>query len=272
MIRIIVVTIIFTLGGCIPIYLPIIEPEPWKEDELGEIIVGQSSRQEVLELFGSNYIERDDGSIWILGEKRHVGHLTVIFLTGIAADYLDDYQFIVVEFDRDVVKGIEIVEDLGGIVNRLAGCSSTGLCLRRGWHHAEKGLYTGDVVLISTIGSDDKAAKTFASISEKCALYVYQDYAVGRVGVASSRNILIDDSTYIYVLLEPGSHTVTALHGYDRKGKQIVKYEITCKADEIVFLEIYDKSFNWGLNPTVKRVDIDTARKALSKRSLILPP
>ena len=84
------------LFGCLPIYLPTIEPEPYKDEELAEVRIGQTTRQEIKDLFGSNYIERNNGSIWIFGEKRHVGYFFLIIGYYGGGDYIDDHQFVVV--------------------------------------------------------------------------------------------------------------------------------------------------------------------------------
>jgi hypothetical protein len=263
MIQLLLGSMAFVLSGCI--YLPIIEPEPYKEDQLTLVHVGDTTRQELVDTFGPEYIERDGSSIWIYGLKRHVGYLILIGKPP-SAFYIDDYQFIVVEFEQDIVKSFELMED-------VFGCSSTGICLHSGWKYTESGLLTDDQVLVASRRNDDRMSKEFQNVRDKCSLYVYQEYPFGRVAVDSLKNVLIDDETYIHVLIHHGRFSITAAHSLDRKGKEIVTEHFECAPEGgPLFVKVADKAWSWGLNPTITAVGQDVGREAIMKRSLILPP
>lgn len=276
MTRFLLALVFVSLLGCIPIYIPTVEPEPYSDEQLAEVRIGQSTRQEIKDIFGTNYVERNNGSIWIFGEKRNVGYYVLIIAYYGGSDYIEDKQFIVFEFEDDLVKSADFIEDPND-------CSSSGVCLNHAWHDDEKVLK--DPVIVSTLGRDDKTAKSFASVVDACSIYaynLYQYFAARRIELDDSLATLINGRTYLHLLLEPGIHSLSILDTFpaddalsdistiNHEAEKNPSFNFTCEPGDIFFLEIDDATEEHWSNPTIRKVDIDRARDAIANRSLIL--
>ena len=264
MLRIILIAMLSSFSGCI--YIPRSEPEPFQDRELARIHPGKTTREELVELFSDPGVIRDNGAIWIYGKARRVAYVAGMYPIGnISAGYINNEQFLLVEFEHNTVEHFELVEKTGD-------CSSTGICLDYGWHHSQQDFYTDDRVLVASKREDDQIAKEFQGVSDKCSLYVYKiKYPLQPITIDSTRNLLLSPTTYLYLPLEPGAHKITTT-GYEGG---IIEKQIDCKTGSLVFVELSGDPV-WKLwvkrDFVIKTVDEDVGRKAVSDMNLILLP
>lgn len=256
------------LSACI--YIPAIEPEPYKDVNLDSIDLGKSTRADIVKLLGEPDITRRDDSIWIYGQDRDVGFLILLLKPGYAG-FMRDFQFLVFEFNQDYVKSFDLVEE--GL-----GCSTSGICLAAGWGPTgrrpdlDEWVLVNDLTVVVSGGEDDKTAKKFHGIPDKCAFYIYQKYRGGRAAVGSIRNVLMAEKAYLYVVLTPGIHPVTAMQRNDWSKEIFVSEELECESGDVLFVKIAEKSWSWGRQPMITVVDSNVGREAILKRNLILLP
>lgn len=257
--RVVLGALVFALSGCI--YLPIIEPEPYKQDQLGKIHIGKTTRQEIVDMFGREGVARNSDSVWIYGQSRHVGYLIIIIPMAkeMPHGYLEDYQFFVLEFDHDIVSHMEFIET-------AEGCSSTGICLV---HHvldrADRRL--SDKSIISSEREDDHLAKAFLSVPDMCSLYIYTRSSVASIEMDSNPVIFISNETYLHFLLKPGAHKLRAI-GPQRA---ITEQVIDCLEDEIIFVEQYLETGIFTKNKLVIEITEESiGRDAILSKNLVL--
>jgi hypothetical protein len=182
------------LSGCI---IPSFSKEPYQEEEIRQVHPGETSREAIVKLFGQPDVTRENDTIWIYGKVR-----TAAILLGKGFAIISDFQFLAVEFEQNVVKSFELVED-------AYGCSSTGICMPHGFSVRGNVRYTltPDLTVIASKREDDQLAKRFQSVSGQCSIYIYQKYPVARVAVHSFRNVLIDYNSYLlFLLVYAGKH------------------------------------------------------------------
>ena len=105
------ILLICLLGGILSacIVVPWFEPEPFQEGELTDIIAGATTRDQVIDAFGQPTVSRENGTMSIYGEPRHVAFWLLLGKTDIGMGFVDDFQFLVVEYEQDTVKSIELV-------------------------------------------------------------------------------------------------------------------------------------------------------------------
>lgn len=271
MLRIMLIVLVVHFSGCV---IPTLEEEPYQTGDIVTVHPGETARDVILKLFGEPNVSREHDAIWLYGEY----HSSALVVTGVGSwnvFSVEDYQFLVVEFEKDTVKSIELVED-------RFGCSSSGICLRYGWRipkFFDKGESPGIWIsmlnqnaIVASERADDKLAKEFQKISNKCSLYFYQEYEVGRVTVDSIRNIFISEGTYLYLLLEPGWHRIMSTHGEEFNKHEFVEKRFECRGGEIVFVEFAEKPWSWGTKPIINVVDHESGGRAIKRRNVILFP
>jgi hypothetical protein len=90
--RIAIILLLALLSGCI--YVPWYDPEPYQVDKLNRIKPHETTREQIVELFGQPGTSRKGGTIWIYREDRYLGTLLA---KGIFP--IHDDQFLIVEFE-----------------------------------------------------------------------------------------------------------------------------------------------------------------------------
>ena len=94
---------------------------------------------------------------------------------------------------------------------------------------------------------------------------------------------LINSATYLRLLLEPGAHTISILDApltdnlshistIDQEVDEDPIFNFDCEGGEVFLLEIDDTPDEHRNNSIMREVDIDTARDAITNRSLVLLP
>jgi hypothetical protein len=247
------------------LYIPIIEPEPYSDDLLNSLEVGKTTKYEVKKTLGTKHLSRRDNSVWVYGEVIKAGYMIVVARGG-GAGWIEDFQFLVLEFSNDILKSFELVE-------KKNGCSSSGICLDIGYMREEEERQYNDLSLVTSKGIDDKAAKELQGIRGFCSVFIYQEYPLGRIAIDDLKNILFSEKAYIHKLIKPPKFSVTAIHRLDWRGEDIVMETFECESGASpLFVKVSDKALRWGLNPTIEIVEPNVGRKSILKRRLILLP
>jgi len=247
MIRLISILLLILLSsGCVVIPYPtqFPDPNPFPEESLGFIKIGETTREEVWAIFANWEYETDkvtqvvelkplrskDDRWWryVLERELMTWGVTVCFglgFGGICETYNDDqshqHHFVLVEFDsNDVVKAAWLTDG-------DAHCdSSKPICY-----------WLSDFLILA---SEDvnKSANDFDPVSDACRIYIYAegDTFTPMIVVSGSRlrGYLFAADTFSYWETEGGSHHVQLqeLHG---DGHVAEATNITCNHGDVVF-------------------------------------
>ncbi len=253
------------LSACI--YIPTFEEEPYKEEDRVAVQIQQTTREQVIALFGQPTVSRENDQIWIYNEARLKGIIWI--LPDKLAPHLD-FQFILIEFENDIVSNIEYIEDVIGF-SKNSGCSSSGICLRSGFLGEDP-----SEMLITSKGEHDRMAKGFRQIPEMCSLYIYTEELGAKVEIDSKLHFMIDD-TYFHALFQPGIKTIVypalppqAFGGFYMPREVIERLQFECQAGSIKFLELqYDAPFWRRFRFYITQVDDETGRQAIMDKQEI---
>jgi hypothetical protein len=209
MLRTILVALLASLSGCL--IVPTFNEESYQEKEISKVYLGETSREAIVELFGQPDTIRENGAIWVYSEI----HREAFVWVWTAAVFFYDAQHLVVEFEQDIVSHLELIE-------KAKGSSSTNLCME-GYN------------LISSRREDDRAAKEFQSLSDKCALYFYVgSLLLEEISIETVSDANIPGSTYLYLTLESGTYKIVARN----IKKKTREKEVRCEPGKLVFVEI----------------------------------
>ncbi|MEP1472050.1 MAG: hypothetical protein ABJK25_13835 [Halieaceae bacterium] len=267
MLRVFLIIVLGFISGCIVV--PVVELEPYQNGVTEEIIARETSREEVINILGKPSVTRENDRIWIYAEARHLAYFFVLGKIP-SGDFVDEYQFVVMEFDQDTVKSYEIIENSWG-------CSSSGICLESGWHYSNQQLVPEETI-ISNRGRDDQEAKNFNSDTDKCSLYVYTtggEAVAGRlfVDIDAIPATVISSGLYLYSRIQPGQHSILFRSVFG----EIQKHQIECERGDVLFVELYMKRIHkFSFRPRVrhevhsKLVNYDKGSKAIEQRHLVV--
>jgi hypothetical protein len=250
--------------------VPFPESTSYEEAIQRSLSQGEVSRAKVIEMIGEPDVERSNGSIWIYEQPRHLALGGAITPGGIGGGWLDEYQFMVVEFDGDLVSHVERVED-------EMGCTSTGICRPLmpavGPFPGSYGSSTySENTVVASKRPDDNSAKTFQSVADMCSWYVYTRDLQANIEIDSNPFVPITDKTYLHILLKPGAHSIKAPSGYEDpfifEGAELV---IECAGGDVVYLEEYiDKRYFGTSRYVIDKVKEDIGQKEILGRHLVI--
>jgi hypothetical protein len=262
MIRLILTVLMVHLSGCLAIPVPHEKPYKEKEADIARIHTGETSRQEILAVFGHPDLHRDNSMVWIYGDSVIDGHITM----SMASFYSWDYQLLVAEFEQDTVKSFELVED-------KLGCSASGICLPYGWD-GEPPMLRQDHAIVASKRQDDLQAKKFQGNPEKCSLYAFlnRKHRRGNVRIDSNQTAGLEKNTYLHLSLDPGSHRMKA-GIFEKRGEyRWDERSVSCDSGDVLFIEIIEGPKNLGRKPKMEAVEQRAGRKAIKSRYLVLLP
>jgi hypothetical protein len=231
---------------------------------------GACSREEILELLGEPDIARDQDKVWLYGDPRSTALIFAMY--GISE--IIDYQYLLLEFEKDQLKNVEVIE-------QHLGCSSTGTCIT--WDVYEKNsdkTALAKETIVSTKGRKDIEAKRYPTHPGRCSFYMYTPnsglYALlTGVDIGFLKDVRLDRKTYMNVHLDPGEYRVTARsYAYDYKRDEPIDMSVSCEAGEIIFLKINYSQWNI-FNVHITGIEIENskeAKKTVKNKSLLLLP
>lgn len=259
---------ILLLTGCVPTF----PSEPYRQAELVSIRPGETTRDEVLSLFGRPVIERKEKSLWLYGQSD-----LAAVVVGYVITPFYDYQWLIVEFEDEFVSRYELVED-------KYGCSTSGVCLVSGWPATKKN--KGKMVLeprmtvLTNNGADDEVAKRFDSFPNGCGIYIYYDTtkhpvrANPSVSIGSIEKLSVSESSFLWTTVEQGTHPLV-VHPYSEKGEDIHE-TIECKEENLKFYEIQTPwpGFPFTGHPDTKLRCVEQSKgmKAVRERQVVITP
>ncbi len=266
--------IVFTLllGGCVPIPLALpADEEPFKEKVIGRIQVGETSRDEVIEMLGEPKAFLMDPEIHYYAEshfKGFVGVLILVVAPGEAgAVPLGDGGL--------TTRALAIQFDETGIVSSVdrlpAGpCKSTIPCL--GYAYLKRNDKTYELFLFAP-KKDDAAAKQFHPKRDSCSVYLFAKLGGPfrsrprlkvTLGSPPFPTRLLYSGGYQLWHLSPGQHRIYI--GALRR----VRIELRCDAGEVKYLE-FRKSLGFftGYVAEFQFLDAKVGKEQVHQRNLI---
>jgi hypothetical protein len=245
-------------SGCIILPTHVDTEKKYTDELLLAIQPGLTNRVEVIEILGEPEVALENNSVWLYSTSRVALKLFVAFVfpgtngaAGAGTDEFYDYQGVVVEFEKEIVVHIEIIE-------HEASCTSTGICKRT----------RQEEVYFVSRGELDQKAKEFQAIDDQCSFYIYTPDGWSRFSLDSFRNIEVNSDLYFRVYLQHGSHSFRTFSPSGVFQEEIIE----CKHGERYFLELSGKGWVAQRNYSVKFVTDDIGRQAISKRKLYLSP
>jgi hypothetical protein len=245
------------VSGCLIIPVPAPEAEPYDPNFLAKLEKEQASREEVVEAMGEPNLARETDSIWIYGKSRRLSYFAGVSVTGAGAGTIEDFQFVVVEFQNDSVKHIELVED-------REGCSASGICLSNAWRNIEAEHFeqqlSPEYTIVASVRDDDKQSKQFEPVIDRCSLYYYQDNVFATpIRIGANLSIQVSNDTYAHLILEPGVYELSKESSRIRNTLGFTE-SLTCDAGSVLFRK---------RNQSVGKI---FGKKEISERRLILLP
>jgi hypothetical protein len=251
---IIYLVMFLSLGGCA---WPVDRPEPYDSSKFANIQIGESSRNQVVSIFGQPDVILNGGEFWIYGKTRMI-------IYDMAGPGIHDFQSLLVGFDNDVVNSYEVLED-------IHGCWSTGLCLVLGWdNHPSKDKPASldrERTAIVSQRDDDRRAKMFEIQEDQCAVYFFAAYNffVGlgytTITIGSVKDEPLPHKGYLRLRVPLGSHKVLA-------DDHVFNFD--CESSDLMFFEI-DHYMGLGeAKLKMNRVNEEAGKAAIMKRNLLL--
>ena len=245
-------------SGCIILPTHVDTGKKYTDELLLAIQPGLTNRVEVIEILGEPEVALENNSVWLYSTSRVALKLFVAFVfpstngaAGAGTDEFYDYQGVVVEFEKEIVVHIEIIE-------HEVSCTSTGICKRTRQE---------DAYFVSR-GELDQKAKEFQAIDDQCSLYIYTPDGWSRFSLDSFRNIEINPDLYFRVYLQHGSHSFRT---FSPSG-EIDEMHIDCEREEFILVEISGEGKMSRRSYSIKFVADGIGHQAIRERILYLLP
>lgn len=281
------ITILVTalLTGCV---IPFDAPEAFYEDRVENTLALGTSKQKVVETIGEPDLKRDTGSIWLYGRQRLLAEIAIPFGYYAAGGILEipfkDYQVVVISFKDQGISAIEVIDEKNG-------CSDSGICVdwikggdipsdEDGWLDTGFTYLDPNLTTVSSIGQDDIEAKMFTSHPNLCAIYLYleqrafQEAHIGSIIVSNSDPIWLNNSTYIFMTVDPGTHTVKMLQGgfWYSLQEQNADIDVECDGGDHIFLQAIPDKWLFSIEYIFEQIGRAQGMKEISDRNLIVLP
>jgi hypothetical protein len=266
-----------TVCGCIAFPTQLADVEPFREELLDFLIIGQTTKGEVSEVMENFAVAVDgedisvkltpwqfrNGQWWLYVQSR--GEFQwVLWLEGGTSSFGNrDYRFLLIKFDeRDVIAGFETSSLEGN------GCNREGVCK------------LGTSYILLAPDDEDQAAKALPPAANQCLVYLYpRKRSVAGLIVISMELVeaSFDDEPGVAVASHEGYLLWPAQFGRHRislidpiLGGSILTRELDCQRSEAWFFEYIAEGQQGDLNGRVVRVEEKKGRREISKRRLIL--
>lgn len=244
------------LTGCIAFPVKFGEKEPFSDDALAFIEIGQSTKEDIAATM-SRPMRFMDGNLWLYARTRREANWEVISLIpgfegeGTTGNF--DYRFLVIRFDdSNVVAGYETSSSNDG-----KGCNRSGVCRVN---------YT---YMLDAPEEESRAIKQFESPANHCGAYVYGMRSSVVPITLDNRQIgtVFDSRRFIFEQLDPGVHQLKAAYVADGPT------EFTCAPGSNVFFEIDTRRRGFlgkRFETEVTQKSSSEGRQAIAKRDWIL--
>ncbi|WLQ13244.1 hypothetical protein O5O45_26290 [Hahella aquimaris] len=233
------------LGACV--YLPVTGADPYPEKMVSSIRVNESTKEDVLNVFGNPDVVREKDSIWVYGDYQGYGFMMAFKYIGWTEI---SERFVIFKFDKDVVQFFEYVKS--GI-----GCSSNGMCLTSDWGAYPFIRLKNDWVEITATAIDEAVARNFSVSNERCGVYVYNSGSNTWINLDTYGEQRLTLGNYAYTEVAPGFHRLTRLWSGKSIRKQI---SFLCEAGGLVFIEVHPDMYE-GSSQELPEIVINPEQK-----------
>ena len=278
------------LGGCAVI--PINDEKPFQKKDLPGLVVGQSTRADVLLTLGMPGHVFDDEKLFIYGKTQLHTVWLVLVPGGVIGGSDATRHYLATAFDTKGrlthMEAIALADETG---IALAGASNT---TEGAWRDLKKtSCFTTGVCFADAAGDKLYAAPNSDAKSvpppDRCGLVLYRENKKSKNPSILSFNpssiavdVLLDrrpmgipnQGGYYRIFVSPGRHEAVGLGARLGNWKSAFEYRlrIDCRAGETVFVRLTVPSLNQGKNRIrLESVPPDTAIKALATSKRLLP-
>lgn len=232
----------FLLNACVVIPIHVGEEPPFESD-IPDLVVGQTTRSEVIEILGRPAASYHNGKDWVYTASQISWELWGISLSTAGKDPIGDQKFLALTFDgNDVLasKRLEVGEPEPG------NCTGIGFC-----HDGE-----GHVMRFAT-NNANLQAKSFVVPEEKCGVYVFGYGLNHRVDLDGVHmGFAFVSKVYFFWNLDPGKHEIS-VH------PKPASTQFNCHDGELIFVNVKAR-FGTG-NTTLELVSENEGRKRISR-------
>ena len=269
--------IVFTLllGGCVPSPLVIpADEEPFKEKIIGRIQIGETSRDEVMEILGEPKAFLMDPEIHYYAKSLSMGFQRVVMLavspSGPVGPLLGRGGLttlaLAIQFDETgIVSSVDRLPE--------GPCKSTVPCLGYAYFKTDDKAY--ELFLLAP-EEDDAAAKQFHPKRDSCSVYLFTEREYGTpsrlrlqatLGSSPFPTRLLYNGGYQLWHLSPGQHRIYIVAAELITRERI---EFGCDAGEVKYLE-FRKSFGLfaGYVAGFQFLDAKVGKEEVHQRNLI---
>jgi hypothetical protein len=250
------------LSACIAIPVGLGGEEPFTEEDLAVIEIGESTKEDIEAAF-EQPMQFQDGNIWLYVRAREEAEWAYVWLIpdnpeGTMGDV--DFRYLVITFDDNgVVTGYEKSSS-----ENVVGCNQSGVCLLE-W----------STYMMLAPEEEDQAAKQFDQPADRCGVYVYAGRSKSVTITLDSRRIggLFDKDYFVFEQVKPGAHRLSATYWNEFSARFDGSNEFSCAAGSSVFIEINAKRrgpLSSHFKVEVSRRDASEGRQAVAEREWIL--
>jgi len=227
-----------------------VEPLPFPDEEMLRIVLGVTSRQEVIDLLGEPNFESPRSSLVLYGGNRKVAGVFVVVPHTAGWGPIATGHLLVLGYNENgTVRDFDLFRK-GVFGNNREVCTVSGICINPRISSVDGVFHIVDAEFYDT-RENDAVAKSFDVLPDRCAVYVYLDtnfWAGNKVLVHSAGHpapkMHLDKSGYFLWLRDSGSLNVSAsdeLHAGNRlpppPGKQAKSnIEFDCQAEHAYFV------------------------------------
>ena len=169
------VLLVLSLQGCVLPFPTTVQPLPFPEEQLSQIVPGTTSRQEVIELLGVPDFEGVGSSLALYSDERRVAGVFVAApQQAVGVGPIKSGHVLVVGYGGDgTVRGVDVFRK--GVFRRASEvCTASGICIKPHVSTADETFRIVDAKFFDT-PENDTDAKALGVPSDRCAIYVYLD-------------------------------------------------------------------------------------------------
>lgn len=273
--------------GCIVVPIGVGEEEPFKEEKVGFLVVGETTKQVVTREMSRVLAASEgpnngsaaklkiyrDGKTWLYGESRDeakffaIAFVPVVGAAGVVGD--EDFRLLLLDFDSiGILKKYEILKSGGG-------CSDDGVCAQT--------TDSGMAFELLATSAEEVEALSRRPAEDQCSVFLFSDIksATSTLSVSLDGQHLGlffgDDEQYFLLTLDAGTHELSSVIGGkygDRYVSALAEGDMfECQAGKEHFLQLKARrrlTYSPGGSVQLMELDKDKASKLIRRRHLTI--
>ena len=279
------VVLALQLSGCLILPFPTtVEPLPFPEQEMSQLVPGVTSRQKVIDLLGEPDFEGVSSSLALYGDDRRIAGVFVVApQQAVGASPIKTGHLLVLSYDEsEIVREVDLFRK-GLLRNNSEICTTSGVCIKPRISNSDGVFRILDAKFYDT-QENDAVAKSFDVPRDQCAVYVYLDtnfwagnqVLVHSVGHPSPKMHVVESGFFLW-FHDPGPFSLVAsdqLHsGTPVPPESLAEssIEFVCQAQQAHIIKATLR-WNWGEgrnNLDLTLVEPAEGRVALRRRRLM---